>query len=244
MAITERQLDIARTALAAAGRKYGVALAGGNALNIHEELIGDADGIARGTQDVDLFVLRERDVKRAVDAVTAALGRAGYEVDRHDKAGGLAEFGFVDADYELAQLIVTHPGDAPPEPVQVEITHFYYASAVRSPIGPVLSLDDLAGWKTVAWATRRAPRDPCDVASFVASGYEPEQLISLAMARDEGIGPADFAEAAVWVDDSPDDLFGPYLQDTDSGLGRDAAWLRQMLAGWPREPLYDDDPLS
>lgn len=234
MAITERQLDIARTALAAAGRKYGVALAGGNALNIHEELIRDSTGIARGTQDVDLFVLRERDVRRAVDAIVTALERAGYTVDRHDKASGLADLGFGDADYELAQLIVTHPVD-PAEPVQVEISHFYYESAVGSPIGPVLSLDDLAGWKTVAWAGRRAPRDPCDVASFVASGYQPPQLISLAMARDGGLEPADFAEAAVWVDDSPDDLFTPFLHDQD-GV-RDVAWLRRMLADWPREPL-------
>ena len=234
-------LDVARTALAAAGRKYGVALAGGNALNIHEQLIRDsATASPAAPQDVDLFVLQQRNVRRAVDAIVAALERAGYTVDRHDKAEGLADFGFEDADYELAQLIVTHPAD-PGEPVQVEVAHFYYAAAVRSPIGPVLSLDDLAGWKTVAWATRRAPRDPCDVASFVASGYQPAQLISLAMARDEGLGAADFAEAAVWVDDSPDDLFAPYLRDAaGDGRARDAAWLRAALAGWPREPLHAD----
>jgi hypothetical protein len=237
MAITDRQLDIARTALAAAGRKYGVALAGGNALNIHEELIRDSSGIARETQDVDLFVLQERNVKRAVTAIVAALERAGYAVDRHGKAGGLADFGFDDADDELAQLIVTHPAD-PAEPVEVEVAHFYYESAVRSPIGPVLSLDDLAGWKTVAWAGRRAPRDPCDVASFVASGYKPAQLISLAMTRDEGLEAADFAEAAVWVDESPDELFLPYLRHADGSHTRDAAWLRRMLADWPREPLH------
>lgn len=141
---------------------------------------------------------------------------------------------------------MTHPGDDPDhaEPVQVEVSHFYYESAVRSPIGPVLSLDDLAGWKTVAWATRRAPRDPCDVASFVASGYEPAQLISLAMARDAGLEVADFAEAVVWVDDSPAELFLPYLylQGTGDGQARDVAWLRRMLAGWPREPLHADGP--
>jgi hypothetical protein len=46
----------------------------------------------------------------------------------------------------------------------------------------------------------------------------------------------------VWVDDSPDDLFGPYLRDAGDGLARDAAWLRQMLAGWPREPPHGDGP--
>jgi hypothetical protein len=243
MAITERQLDVARIALAATGRKYGVALAGGNALNVHEQLIRDSRGIARGTQDVDLFVLRQRDVKRAVAAVIAALERAGYVVARHDKTDGLPALGFDDADYEMAQLIATHPGDGPddPEPVQVEISHFYYASAKRSPIGPVLSLDDLAGWKTVAFGSRRAYRDPADVASFVAAGYEPARLIDLAMARDNGLEPADFAEAAVWVDDSPDEVFLPYLGERDTGDGgemRDVAWLRRMFAKWPREPLH------
>lgn len=239
MAITERQLDVARIALAAAGRRYGVALAGGNALNIHEELIRDTSGIARATQDLDLFVLRGRDVRRAVGAIAAALEQAGYAVGRHDKAAGLADLGFTDAVDELAQLIVTRPGGGqePGGPVVVEVSHFYYESAVRSPIGPVLSLDDLAGWKTVAWASRRAPRDPRDVASFIASGYEPAQLISLATARDGGLEPADFAEAAVWVDESPDDLFAPYLRDRAGGQARDVAWLRRTLAGWPRSPL-------
>lgn len=240
MAITERQLDVARISLAAVGRKYGAALAGGNALNIHEELIGDSRGIARSTQDVDVFVLRQRNVRRAVNAVIAALERAGYAVDRNDKASGLAALGFEDADDELARLVVTYPDDPPdhPEPVQVEIAHFYYEAAVDSPIGPVLSLDDLGGWKTVAWAARRAARDPCDVASFIAAGYEPSQLIRLAKARDKGLEDADFAEAAVWVDASPDQLFAPYLEDQDGrgGEARNVAWLRQTLARWPREP--------
>jgi hypothetical protein len=244
MAITERQLDVARIALAAAGRKYGVALAGGNALNVHEELIHDSRGIARGTQDVDLFVLQERNVKRAVDAVVAALKRAGYAVDRSDKTSGLAAFGFEDAGYELARLIVERPNDPPghAEPVQVEIAHFYYVAAVNSPIGPVLSLDDLAGYKAKAWAERRAPRDPCDVASFLAAGYEPSQLIKLAKARDGGLVDADFAEAAVWVDTSSDELFAPYLEEQDPGDGelRDVAWLRRTLAKWPRWPLHAD----
>ncbi len=77
MAITARQLDVAKRTLAATGRKYGVALGGGNALNIHEQLIHDAAGIARATQDLDFFVSRQRNVKRAVDAVVAALETPG-----------------------------------------------------------------------------------------------------------------------------------------------------------------------
>jgi len=106
-----------------------------------------------------LFVLRGRDVRRAVGAIVAALEQAWYAVGRHDKAAGLADLGFTDAVDELAQLIVTRPaGDPEPgDPVVVEVSHFYYESAVRSPIGPVLSLDDLAGWKTVAWEQEGTP---------------------------------------------------------------------------------------
>jgi hypothetical protein len=82
VAITSRQLDVAKRTLAATGRKYGVALGGGNALNIHEQLIHDATGIARETQDLDFFVSRPRNVRRAVDAVVAVLANAGYAVDR------------------------------------------------------------------------------------------------------------------------------------------------------------------
>jgi hypothetical protein len=241
VAITPRQLDVAKRALAATGRKYGVALGGGNALNIHEQLIHDATGIARETQDLDFFVSRQRNVRRAVDAVIAALENAGYAVDRRDKASGIAALGFEDADDELAQLIVSHPDDDPPVLVEVEIAHFDYASAVLSPIGPVLSLDDLGGFKTAAFAGRRELRDPLDVAAFVAAGYSPSQLIELAMARDEGLVLEDFAEAAVWVDECADELFARYLGRRDGGSEvRDITWLRRMLADWPREPLHTD----
>jgi hypothetical protein len=80
------------------------------------------------------------------------------------------------------------------------------------------------------------------VAAFITTGFEPSQLISLAKARDEGLGDADFAEAARWVDDSDDRLFAPYLEDQDPGDGevRDVAWLRRMLETWPRELLHTD----
>jgi nucleotidyltransferase AbiEii toxin of type IV toxin-antitoxin system len=240
LAITPRQLDVAKRALAATGRKYGVALGGGNALNIHEQLIHDAAGIARETQDLDFFVSRQRNVRRAVDAVVAALEGDGYAVERRDKASGIAALGFEDAGDELAQLIVSHPDDDPPVLVEVEIAHFDYESAVLSPIGPVLSLDDLGGFKTAAFAGRRELRDPLDVAALVAAGYSPAQLIALAMARDEGLALEDFAEAAVWVDECADELFAPYLGDRDGGEVRDIAWMRRMLADWPREPLHAD----
>lgn len=51
--------------------------------------------------------------------------------------------------YELAQLVVTYPGDA--EQVLVEIAHFNYSGTLSSPIGPVLSLAELGSHKTCAY---------------------------------------------------------------------------------------------
>src|SRR5260370_25954807 len=72
--LDSRHHDIARVALAAAGRRYQVAFAGGGALQVH-------DVSARRTHDVDLFVRRARDVPRAADVIAGALERAGYRVE-------------------------------------------------------------------------------------------------------------------------------------------------------------------
>jgi len=56
----------------------------------------------------------------------------------------------------------------------------------------VLSLDDLAGVKTVGLACAAGSQgSPSDVASFIAAGSKrPLHLISLAIARDEGLAAA------------------------------------------------------
>lgn len=123
----------------------------------------------------------------------------------------------------------------------MEITHFDYSDTVNSPIGPVLSLRELGSFKTCAFAGRREPRDPVDVAAFIAAGFTPQQLIEGAKARDPGLQDEDYAEAALWVDSSGDEIFTPDLEERgQAGAGRDVAWMRRMLAAWPREPRHLD----
>jgi hypothetical protein len=71
--IDDRHRDIARIALAAAGRKYEVAFAGGGALQVH-------DVTTRRTQDIDLFVRKARNVPRAAGVIAGALEHVGYRV--------------------------------------------------------------------------------------------------------------------------------------------------------------------
>jgi hypothetical protein len=132
-----RHRDIARIALAAAGRKYEVAFAGGGALQIH-------DVSARRTQDVDLFVRKARNVMKAADVIANALERAGYRVE----AVSADDPGWVDLSQELREFEVYPPDSG--DPVQVQVAFFAYTGTVTTDVGPVVTLDYLAARKTVA----------------------------------------------------------------------------------------------
>src|ERR1700739_3571686 len=104
MAFDDLHRHVARIALKAVGRKYEVALAGGNALMVHEV-------VSRYTEDVDLFVRRAEVVPAAASEIEAALQAAGYSTQRTDLAaagGGLEEF-WPDLGEELAEWEVTSP---------------------------------------------------------------------------------------------------------------------------------------
>ena len=81
---------------------HGFALAGGCALIAH----GIID---RPTQDVDLFTNHERGVEAAASAVEQGLRAAGFQAERRDKAGGLADV-FPGLGEGLAEWIVISPG--------------------------------------------------------------------------------------------------------------------------------------
>src|SRR5215469_777527 len=127
--LDDRHRDIARVALGAAGHKFGVAFAGGGALQIH-------DVSSRRTHDVDLFVRSARHVKRAATAIGEALERAGYRVETTAADEGLWEFE------------VCEPGVA--DPVQVQVAHFSYGQTVATDVGPAVTVDYLATRKTIA----------------------------------------------------------------------------------------------
>jgi hypothetical protein len=217
MPIDELQREVATIALRTAGR-HGFALAGGNALIAH----GIID---RPTDDVDLFSDQETAVAAAADAVEGALRAAGFEAERRDQAGGLGDI-FYGLGEGLAEWIITAPGG------QQTMLQMAYFDRTRGPVtmdvGPVLDLEDLAGSKVCALASRVEPRDYVDTAAALQR-YSADQLISFARRLDPGLEDRDFADAGSQLDRMPDGLFTRY------GLSpEDVARLREQFITWPR----------
>ncbi len=218
MPIDELQRDVATIALRVASG-HGFALAGGNALIAH----GLVD---RPTEDVDLFSNEEGGVEAAADAVEAALRAAGFDAERQDKTGGLSDI-FDQMGEGLAEWLITAPGG---KQTMLQMAYFdRLRGAVTMDVGPVLDLEDLAGWKTVALVSRVEPRDYVDTAAALHR-YTVGQLIRLARQLDPGLEQRDFADAGRQLDRMPDGVFARY------GLGADGvARLRERFTAWPRD---------
>jgi Nucleotidyl transferase AbiEii toxin, Type IV TA system len=216
MPLTELHRRVATVALRVATR-YGFALGGGNALIAHGL-------ISRPTQDVDLFTNEESGVLAAAGAVQAALREAGFEADREDDTG-LSDM-FEGAGEGLAEWTVTAPDG---EQMMLQMAYFdRTAMPVPMDVGPVLSLEDVAGGKVCALASRAEPRDYIDTAA-VLRRYTVDHAIGLARRLDPGLDERDFADAGRRLDRWGDSVFAPF------GLtGADIAALREAFAGWPR----------
>jgi hypothetical protein len=217
MPIDELQREVATIALRTAAR-HGFALAGGNALIAH----GIVD---RPTDDVDLFSDQETAVAAAAEAVEDALRAAGFEAERRDQAGGLEDI-FYGMGEGLAEWIITAPGG------QQTMLQMAYFDRTRGPVtmdvGPVLDLEDLAGSKVCALASRVEPRDYIDTAAALQR-YTADQLISFARRLDPGLEERDFSDAGRQLDRMPDGVFARY------GLApQDVARLREQFTTWPR----------
>ena len=217
MPIDALQREVATIALRTAAR-HGFALAGGNALIAH----GIVD---RPTDDVDLFSDQETAVTDAADAVESALRQAGFEAERRDRTGGLEEV-FYGMGEGLAEWIITAPGG------QQTMLQMAYFDRTRGPVtmdvGPVLDLEDLAGSKVCALASRVEPRDYIDTAAALQR-YSVGQLIGFARRMDPGLEDRDFADAGAQLDRMPDGVFTRY------GLTpADVARLRAEFRVWPR----------
>lgn len=217
MPVDEFHRDVAAIALRAAGQ-HGFALGGGNALIAHGI-------ISRPTEDVDLFTNEDNGVKAAAGAVGEALQAAGYETERRDTAGGLADV-FPGMGDGLAEWIVTAPDGAQ---MMLQMAHFDRGrSPVTMDVGPVLDLEDVIGSKVCALASRVEPRDYVDTAAALGR-YTVAQLIGLARQLDPGLTERDFADAGRQLDRMPDGMFARY------GLTpADVADLRERFAAWPR----------
>ena len=217
MPLDELQREVAIIALRAAAR-HGFALAGGNALIAH----GIID---RPTDDVDLFSDQETGVTAAAQAVEDALREAGFQAERRDRTGGLGDL-FEGMGEGLAEWIITAPSG---QQTMLQMAYFDRRHGpVTMDVGPVLDLEDLAGWKTVALVNRADPRDYTDTAAALEY-YTVDQLIGFARRLDPGLEDRDFTEAGNQLDQMPDRLFARY------GLGpQDVARLRERFIAWPR----------
>jgi hypothetical protein len=217
MPIDKLQREVAAVALHAAAR-HGFALAGGNALIAH----GIID---RPTEDVDLFSDQETGVAAAAQAVEDALRQAGFQAERRNKMDALEDI-FEGMGEGLAEWVITGPGG---QETVLQMAHFgRNHGPVTMDVGPVLDLEDLAGWKVCALASRVEPRDYVDTAAALRH-YSVDQLIGFAKRLDPGLEDRDFADAGRQLERLPDGVFARY------GLGRrDVARLRARFAAWPR----------
>jgi hypothetical protein len=198
-----------------------VALGGGNALIVRA-------GSLRSTQDVDLFCRKAADLPAIATVIVEAIEAAGYRVERREDVPGWWE----DEEGETVELIVSAL-DGSME-AEVQIAYFYYAKDEVVPgLGPVLSLDDIGGWKTTTVANRMGERDYVDYA-LLRTWYTKERLFELAAERDPGLGPADYADAAIHLDRLDDSDLAPYLAP-----GQDAAAVRAAFADWSRDTWRD-----
>jgi Nucleotidyl transferase AbiEii toxin, Type IV TA system len=217
MPLNELHRRVATVALRVATR-YGFALGGGNALIAHGL-------ISRPTQDVDLFTNEEAGVEAAADSVQAALRAAGFTADREDSTAELADL-IEGVGEGLAEWTVTAPDG---QQMMLQMAYFdRTAKPVPMDVGPVLSLEDVAGGKVCALASRAEPRDYIDTAA-VLRRYSVADAIGLARRLDPGLDDEDFADAARRLDRWGDAVFAPF------GLSApDIAALRAAFRDWPR----------
>ena len=99
---------------------------------------------------------------------------------------------------------------------------------VAMEIGPVLDLEDVAGGKVCALASRVEPRDFADGARLMER-YSPAELIGFARRLDPGLTARDFADAGRQLDRTDDEAFARYGMSPG-----EVATMREQFAGWPR----------
>jgi hypothetical protein len=141
----------------------GFALAGGAALVI----VGVVD---RPTRDLDFFGPTAEDVQRLLAALDVALAEAGLVVHRERVSSG------------FARLTVTSDDDATDVDLAADAR---MRPVAHGPLGPMLSLEELAADKLLALFDRAQARDFVDVEALVERfGFD--RLCDLAKEKDAG----------------------------------------------------------
>ncbi len=160
--LTPLQERVARI-VAGLPEAHGFALAGGAALVV-------MNVVDRATRDLDFFGPSAGDVDRLVPAVETALRASGFEVRRERASHGFARLAVADRGDETE---VDLAADARIRPVD------------DGPLGPTLSLDELAADKLLALFDRAQARDFVDVAALVER-FGLGRLCELASEKDSG----------------------------------------------------------
>ena len=128
----------------------------------------------------------------------------------------------------LAEWIVTTPSG---EQTMLQMAYFERSRApVVMDVGPVLALEDVAGGKVCALASRVEVRDYADTGRML-DRYEPAQLIGFARRLDPGLTAEDFADAGRQLDRMGDEEFSRY------GLGQQES-LRCAPSSPPGRALH------
>lgn len=181
--LTRFQERVARAigALPAAG---GFALGGGAALIAHRV-------VERSTNDLDYFAGRPEEVLDALVPVEVALTAAGLAVERIRAEPGFARLRVASGSEECLVDLVAEPHLRPAQP---------------GPVGPMLSLEDVAAGKVLALFDRARGRDFVDVHAL-ANRFSRERLCELAEERDLGLDRGVLAEMIGTIGRLPRDEF-------------------------------------
>jgi hypothetical protein len=196
--------------------RYGFALAGGYAVQIH----GILD---RPSEDIDLFTAWDRrdEFGAAVDAVAATYRDHGYRVE------------IVQRFETFARLSVVDPAQ-PDQPYKVELAaNWRTLPPVMMDVGPVLHIDDVVAGKMSALYTRGEPRDFLDVDATLTTGrFTRLRLLELAEQADAGFDPRILADLFGLLERYPDRRFSAYGADQAQ-----IAAMRERFARWRAELL-------
>lgn len=198
---------VARVGLAALGR-YGFALAGGYAVQVH--------GIVeRPSEDIDLFTDQPEPEKfrKAASEAAAAWRSDGLAVTPDAQSDTFARFYISDGRQQMkAELCYDWRSESP----------------VVLDIGPVLSRDDSVANKVCALFSRGEARDYIDVHAAASRGaYTRSELEALGASHDGGFNLAVFAQALRASSRHGDTEYTVY------GLSLDQVnELRSLLISW------------
>jgi hypothetical protein len=192
----------------------GFALAGGAALVVMHV-------VDRATRDLDFFGPSAGEVDRLVPAVESALSAAGFEVRRERASHGFARLTIVDGG-DVTEVDLA--ADARIRPVD------------DGPLGPTLSLEELAADKLLALFDRAQARDFVDVAALVER-FGLGRLCELASEKDSGFSRSVLVDMLGSFRRFPPGEFG-LSADAYENLARSVEdWRLELTAGArPIEP--------